>query len=273
MAVALLLFILFLLIARIGRNIFGRLFQRTSNNKALQGLFETTTYYSILGLGIFIILSVLKLNQAVSSLLAGVGVVGLALGFAFQNIAANFVSGIILAFRAPFKIGEIVEVNDIMGKVYNTDLRVTTIETFQGQRVFVPNKEVLQNPIVNYSKLGKRRIDLEVGVSYAEDLRLVERVVVSTIKSMEGVIDHDKMVFDYSGFGDSSINFNIRFWITYPDEPGFLEERKKAIIAIKEAFDENSITIPFPIRTLDFGIKGGIQFKEQAGHLLSLTNN
>ncbi len=257
MAVAALLLLLFLFLAKIGRNIFGKIFARTSSNQALQNLFATFVYSVIFGIGLFIILGVLGLDKAVTSLLAGIGVVGLALGFAFQDIAANFVSGIILAFRRPFYIDDIISVNDTMGKVTRTNLRVTVIETFQGQEVYVPNKHLLQEEIVNFSILKKRRVDLPVGISYGDDLEAVEKLVVKTIKEIEGVIDPDNTIFDYHEFGSSSINFTIRFWIEYPGQPGFLRMRSKAIKAIKKAFDQAQITIPFPIRTLDFGIKGG----------------
>ena len=257
MAVTLLLLAIFLVLARFGSKLFTKLFSKASKNEALEHLFSTIIYTAILSIGLFIMLGVLGLNKAVTSLLAGIGVIGLALGFAFQDIAANFVSGIILAFRRPFKIGEIIEVNDIMGKVTRTGLRDTAIETFQGQEVYIPNKDFLQHAFYNFSVLEKRRIDLVVGVSYADDLEKVEDVVLSAIKNLEGVIDKDNIVFDYSEFDSSSINFNIRFWIEYPDQPGYLTMRSKAIKAIKKTFDEQDITIPFPIRTLDFGIKGG----------------
>jgi small conductance mechanosensitive channel len=202
-------------------------------------------------------LGVLGLDKALTSLLAGIGVVGLALGFAFQDIAANFVSGIILAFKRPFIIGDIIQINDLMGQISRTDLRVTTIETFQGQEVFVPNKDILQGAIYNFSVLRKRRIDIAVGVSYADDLEKVEEVVMNAITNLEGVIDKDKIGFDYSEFDSSSINFNIRFWVDFPGQIGFLKMKSTAIKTIKKAFDEHEITIPFPIRTLDFGIKGG----------------
>ncbi len=257
MAVAIVLMILFILLARLAAKIFRKLFNKTSSNKALEGLFATIIKWSVLIVGIFIILSILQLNKAVTSILAGVGIIGLALGFAFQDITANFISGIILAFRRPFDIDQVIEVNDIMGTVKRTNLRVTVIQTFQGQEVFMPNKDVLQNAIINYSAIGKRRIDLVVGVSYGENLATVQQVVLDTIKNLDGVIDKDSTVFDYGEFGSSSINFTIRFWIKYPGDPGFLVVRNNAIMKIKEAFDEHDIMIPFPIRTLDFGIKGG----------------
>lgn len=260
--VSLLLLILFVVLAKVGTRVFKKVFSKASQNKSLEDLFSAIIYYSILGIGIFIILGILQLDKAVTSLLAGVGVVGLALGFAFQDITANFISGIILAFRNPFHIGDVVVIQDIMGVVQRGNLRVTVIQTFQGQEVYIPNKDVLQNPIYNYSIMGKRRIDLAVGISYGEDLEKVEALVRETIGNMEGVIDHDKLIFDYYEFGDSSINFNIRFWIEFPGQPGFLSLRNQAIIEIKKAFDQNDVTIPFPIRTLDFGIKGGEKLSE-----------
>jgi small conductance mechanosensitive channel len=257
MAVTLLLLIIFLVLAKLGSKLFRKIFYKASNNEALGHLFSTTVYGVIMSIGLFIMLGVLGLDKALTSILAGIGVIGLALGFAFQDIAANFVSGIILAFKRPFKIGEIIETKDVMGTVTRTNLRDTVIETFQGQKVYIPNKDFLQHSFHNYSALEKRRIDLVVGVSYADDLEEVEDVVVSTIKNLDGVIDKDLMVFDYSEFDSSSINFNIRFWIKYPGEPSYFNMRSKAIKAIKKAFDEQDITIPFPIRTLDFGIKGG----------------
>ncbi len=271
MAVTLLLLIIFLVLAKFGSKLFRKLFYKASNNEALGNLFSTVIYATILSIGFFIMLGVLGLDKAVTSLLAGIGVIGLALGFAFQDIAANFVSGIILAFRRPCKIGDIIEVKDIMGKVTRTNLRVTIVETFQGQEVHIPNKDILQGALYNFSVLEKRRIDIAVGVSYGEDLEKVEEVVLSAIKNMEGVIDHDKIVFDYSEFDSSSINFNIRFWIEYPGQLGYFTMRSKAIKTIKSTFDEHGITIPFPIRTLDFGIKGGQKLSQMKLNMNGVT--
>lgn len=264
MGLAIILFILFYLIAKGVKRITLKLFDKTSNNVALKNLFSTITYYSVIGIGLFIVLGILKLDKAVTSILAGVGVLGLALGFAFQDIAANFVSGIILAFRRPFVINDIVKVNDYMGSVSRTNLRVTVIKSFQGQEIFIPNKEVLQSAILNYTSLKKRRIDLIVRVSYNIDLEVVEDLVKTTIGSLHGVIDRENLVFDYNEFGDSSINFTIRFWIKYPDQPGYLTMKSSAIKAIKTAFEANNITIPFPIRTLDFGEKKGNELEKSA---------
>ncbi|NMM47329.1 mechanosensitive ion channel family protein [Marinigracilibium pacificum] len=271
MILSVILLILFIFLAKIGSRLFEKIFNKTSDNQVLNNLFSTILYYAILGFGLFIILGVLGLEKALTSALAGVGIVGLALGFAFQDIAANFVSGVILAFRTPFHVGEIVDIKGVMGSVQRTNLRVTVVKTFQGQEVYIPNKDVLQSNIFNYSILGKRRIDLTVGVSYGDDLQKVEELVINTVSNLDGVIDKENLIFDYHEFGDSSINFNIRFWVKYPDQPGYLGMKHKAIKAIKRAFDDNDITIPFPIRTLDFGIKGGEKLSEMPVSIISKT--
>ncbi|MBK6264296.1 mechanosensitive ion channel family protein [Marivirga sp. S37H4] len=257
MLVAIILFIAFLLLAKLIKKLFNKIFKKSSDNKAVENLLSTIIYYLIIGLGLFIILGILKLDKAVTSLLAGIGVLGLALGFAFQDIAANFVSGIILAFRKPFVIGDIVKIEGFMGTVTRTNLRVTVVQTFQGQEVYIPNKEVLSNPIINYTVLGERRIDLTVGISYGDDLDKVQELVIEAIKNIEGVIRKDDIIFSYKEFGDSSINFDIKYWFKYPGDYSFFDMRSNAIMAIKSAFDKSDITIPFPIRTLDFGVKGG----------------
>jgi small conductance mechanosensitive channel len=128
--------------------------------------------------------------------------------------------------------------------------------------VIIPNKEVLQNPIENFSLLGKRRMDLTVGVSYGEDLQKVKEVVLSAVSGIPGLAPNDPTTFFYEEFADSSINFSLRIWAATPEQPDYLRVRSEAIQKIKQAFDNAGIVIPFPIRTLDFGIKGGQTLSE-----------
>jgi small conductance mechanosensitive channel len=159
-------------------------------------------------------------------------------------------------------VGDVVKIRDYMGKVYAVNLRDTVVLTFQGQMVMIPNKDVLQNPIENFSLLGKRRMDLTIGVSYGEDLLKVKDVAMKAVADIPGLSPNDQTTIFYEGFGDSSINFSVRIWAATPEQPDFLRVRSEAVTRIKKAFDEAGITIPFPIRTLDFGIKGGQTISE-----------
>ena len=262
--VAVLVFILFYLLSRGVKSGSKTVISRFSDQQAIIGLFSTILALVTIIVGLVVALNVLQLTQAVTSLLAGAGIIGLALGFAFQDISANFISGVIMAFKKPIVVGDIVETNDYSGFVEQIDLRSTVIRTFQGLHVIIPNKDIFQNPFTNYTKTHTRRIDLEVGISYGDDLNKVTQVVEKAVSSNSFLVDGKPVKMVYQEFGSSSINFKVMFWIEYDkNNPQYLEARSEAIIAIKKAFDENDIMIPFPIRTLDFGIKGGEKLAEQ----------
>jgi len=249
-------------VAKTVRRLSLRLISKMSHSPTLNNLFSSVIYFTVLGIVIFTVLSILKLDKAVTSILAGAGIFGLALAFAFQDIASNFISGIFISVRKPLQVGDIVKIKDYMGKIEVINLRDTVMSTFQGQTVIIPNKEVFQNPIENYSYLKKRRFDLDIGVSYGDDLDKVKRVTLDAVKDIPGISKEFETTLFYTGFGDSSINFSIRIWIDTAEQLAYKSVGSEAIMRIKKAYDANDIMIPFPIRTLDFGIKGGQSLSE-----------
>jgi len=261
--VALLLLILTFVLARFIRNTMNRVFRRFSHSAALTNLFTTLVYAAVLIIGFVIVLIVLQLDKAVFSLLAGVGILGLALGFAFQDIAANFISGVIIAVQKPFKVGDMIETNDYIGVIERITLRTIDIRQVTGELVLLPNKMVFENPLTNYSVHGTRRIDLEVGISYGEDLERVQQIVIDALEDVKNRVKTKDIEVMYDAFGDSSINFKVRVWVSYKRQVDYVLAKSDAIIRIKKAFDAKDILIPFPIRTLDFAIKGGEKLSEQ----------
>ncbi|WP_443938514.1 mechanosensitive ion channel family protein [Pedobacter sp. MW01-1-1] len=239
------------------KGISRKLIIKFSDNRTLCDLFASIIYIVFIGIILFIVLSILNLDKAVTSILAGAGILGLALAFAFQDIAANFMSGIFISFRRPLRFGDIVSIKGYMGKVVEINLRDTAIMTFQGKMVIIPNKEVFQNPIENYSKLGKRRIDLNLGVSYGEDLEAVKKITLQAVADIPGLCESEEPSMFYQEFSNSSINFTLRLWVNSVDQVSYLSVWDAAIIRIKKAYDQHNIVIPFPIMTMDFGIKGG----------------
>jgi len=211
---------------------------------------------------LFMILGILHLDKLLTSLLATAGVLGLAIGLALQEPLTNAFSGIMLSIKQRLRIGDIIDSNGYFGIVKEINLRSTIVHTPAGQVVTIPNKSVIQNPIVNYSFLGKRRVELNCGISYAENLDQVEAVVRNTLENVEH-LGNEPAEFFYTEFGDSSINFCVRFWVDEVNQKTYFEARSEALRKIKQAFDRENILIPFPIRTLDFGIKGGQTLHEQ----------
>ncbi|WP_242921807.1 mechanosensitive ion channel family protein [Pontibacter liquoris] len=261
--VALLVLIATFVVARLVRNTMDRVFRRFSHSAALINLFTTLVYIAVLIVGFFFVLSVLQLDKVVLSLLAGVGIIGLALGFAFQDIAANFISGVIIAVQKPFKVGDMIETNDYFGVIERITLRTIDIRQTTGELVLLPNKMVFENPLTNFSASGTRRIDLEVGVSYAEDLEQVQQVVIEALEDVKNRVKTKDVEVMFDAFGDSAINFKARFWVSYHRQADYVLAKSDAIIRIKKAFDARDILIPFPIRTLDFAIKGGDKLSDQ----------
>jgi len=132
--------------------------------------------------------------------------------------------------------------------------------------VIIPNKEVFQSPIINFTRLGKRRADVTGGVSKGDDLRKVRKVAMEALKEVPGVISEDT-TFLFENIGENSIDFKIRIWVKSGERIPYLTFINDVIIILKEAFDKNGITLPYPITTLDFGIKGGKSLAEMPIHI------
>lgn len=264
--VAVVVLLLFVLLSRYVSRVVVRGLERVIKSPQLVGLFGQIVRLGLLAAGAFVALSVLHLDKAVTSLLAGVGIVGLALGFAFQDIAANFVSGVLMAVRRPFTVNDLVKVSDFFGRVETINLRATRLTQLSGETVIIPNKDVFQNAIVNYTETKCRRVELEVGVSYGDDLEKAKQVAIEAVRSVQPRDESRDVELFFTGFGGSSIDFQIRFWINDAEQLAYLDARSKAVMAIKQAFDDHGVTIPFPIRTLDFGIVGGERLQEHLGH-------
>lgn len=251
LAVAILLVLAFALAGRILGRGAHRAAVRAGNDQ-LAALASVAVRVGVTLVGLFVALGVLQLEKTVTSLLAGVGVAGIALGFAFQDIAANFMSGTIMAVRRPFVNGDWVQTHDCFGVVEEVSLRATVVRLWTGEDVIIPNKEVLANPITNYTRHGKRRIDVDVGVDYDSDLETARRVALEALEALEGRDESRPVEFYYRGFGASSIDFSARFWIDLRGGGlSWLEAQSRGVMAVKAAFDAHGITIPFPIRTLD----------------------
>lgn len=261
--IAIFILLVFRKIAKTLKKTVARYLPKVSDNKSINSLALHTIGIGTTLIGAFFALEVVGLDKAVTSILAGAGVLGIALGFAFQEIASNFISGILIALSEPYKLGDIVQVDGTHGEVTDIELRITTITTFDGLEVFIPNKDMFTKPLINYTRTPKRRVDIPVGISYGDDLPKVEELLIKTLSQVNNLVPGRDIEFFYTDFGDSSINFTVRYWINYRGRVEYLQARHEGIKLIKAAFDQNDITIPFPIRTLDFGIKGGVELKSQ----------
>jgi len=257
LAVAVCTVVAFWLLARLVRNLAMRFLRRVSHSEQVNQLVSAALYVALIATGAFVALGILGLQKTVASLLAGAGIIGLALGFAFQDIAANLMAGIYLSVEHPFRRGHLIKTKDWFGVVQEVSLRWTEILTPQGQLVLIPNKQVFENPIMNYTTRGQRRVDLTVGVSYGDDLEQARQVALAALEGIPGRVQDREAELFYDELAESSITFSLRFWIEAKSQADYLRARSEAIERLKRAFDDHGITMPFPTRTLDFAVKGG----------------
>lgn len=253
LTVALLILVLGWYVARtLSRVVLGAI-TRVSHNAQVNALAARTVHIGAFLTAVFFALGVLNLDKTVTSLLAGLGVVGVALGFAFQDIAANFMAGIMMAFRQPIQLGDLIETNGHQGQVIDIDLRATTLHTVTGEHVLIPNKDVFGAAIVNYTRSPRRRLDLSCGVAYGTDLRKVQAVAKLALEPITNRDPEREVNILFTGFGGSSVDFVAQVWLSSAAQPDYNRARSESVIALHESFEKAGIEIPFPIRTLKFG--------------------
>lgn len=226
--------------------------ERTNIPKTLRPFFSKIIYILVVAFGFIIAMEAAGLDKAVSSILAGVGVVGLAVGFAFQDIIANFMSGLVILFNKTIAVGELIEVNGQVGVVKVISVRSTVIRLAQGQDATIPNQQLLANTLINYTRQGSRRVDVACGVAYDSDLEKVERVVLDELAKVKGIDATTNPGFWFTDFGDSSINFHAHVWMsmTDADPTEYFGVQNSLIKHIKDRFEKEGIEIPYPTTTV-----------------------
>jgi small-conductance mechanosensitive channel len=208
----------------------------------------TIIRYFILVLGLIIVMQTVGINLSTLTILAGA--LGVGIGFGLQNITNNFVSGIIILFERPIKVGDRIQVGDVYGDVVSISMRSTTVVTNDNISVIVPNSEFISSTVVNWSHTDRNvRFNIPVGVAYKEDPEKVRDLLLQIAGNEEGVLKKPVPDVLFDEFGDSSLNFNLRVWTdTYTTTPGILKSR--LYFEIFKKFKEKNIEIPFPQRDL-----------------------
>jgi len=184
-------------------------------------------------------------------LVGALGIGGLALAFAGQNILANFLASIILQLRRPFHRGDQVTIAGSEGTVDDVNFRTVALRTFDGERVMVPCAQVLSTNIVNHTTLGRRRTTLEVSVAYDTDLERTRTALLEAVAGVDGVLDRPAPEVWVEAFGDSGIGLAVRFWHA-PDIATLWRVRSHVAVTVKRSLDAAGVRIPFPQRVLRF---------------------
>ena len=222
---------------------------KTVSSKSLQFLMAKTASTTTWVIGILLACVIAFPGLSLGDIVATLGLSSVAIGFAFQDIFKNFFAGILILLQQPFRIGDQIIVSDYEGTVDQIDIRTTEIITYGGERVVIPNSTVFTSVVQVRTAFDHRRTDLAVGVDYNTPLSQAADILERTISQVEGVLDKPAPEIDLVGFGDSSIDFMIRYW-TSSQQKQVRHVQTRAILSVKQAFDKADINIPYPIRTL-----------------------
>lgn len=238
-----------ILVSRVAKRLVTRAVARGDTSRFAAELVGRFTAYVIVMAGFLYGLAVL--DVPIAPLLGALGIVGLALAFAFQDIAENFIAGIMLLVRRPLRPGDQISTNEHRGTVEDVTLRTVVLRSFGGLTIYMPNAMVLKAPIINYTRRGMRRTTLEVGVAYDTDLDHAREVMLKAVEGVEGVLPEPAPEAYVREFGGSSVEVAVRFWHE-PQVAAMWRTRDAVARALKRALDEAGITIPFPQRTVWF---------------------
>jgi small conductance mechanosensitive channel len=191
-----------------------------------------------------LVMAASQVGVNVSAALAGLGVAGLAIGFASQDILSNVIAGFVIFLDKPFGVGDFIHVEDQYGSVTNITLRSTRIRTRQNTYVVVPNKNIIDAVVVNHSKHGETRVDVPVGIAYRESISRAREVLLEAVSGLKHVIEDPPPSVVVEELGGSSVNLLVRVWIRNAEreKPVFFE----AMEAAKVALDDANIQIPYP---------------------------
>ncbi len=246
---AALIFILFYVTAKLKKWVVYKLLEKSKIELGVRIAVGTIIRYVILILGFVIIMQTAGIDLSALTILAGA--LGVGIGFGLQNITNNFVSGIIILFERPIKVGDRIEVGDVFGDVVNISMRSTTVITNDNIAIIVPNSDFISNKVINWSYNDKNvRFNIPIGVAYKEDPEKVKSILLRIAEDTTGILNKPQPEVLFSDMGDSSINFILRVWTDrYINKPAVL----KSILyfEIFKRFKEAGIEIPFPQRDLN----------------------
>ncbi|MTI22996.1 mechanosensitive ion channel [Fulvivirga sp. RKSG066] len=249
------IFLLFFLSGRFSRLLSRSILVKYTSSPSVVHSISTIIRYIILVVGLIVIVQTAGIDLSTLSILAGA--LGVGIGFGLQNITNNFISGLIILFEQPIKVGDRIEVADIKGDVIKISARATTVVTNDNISVIVPNSEFISSTVINWSH-NDRNVSFRynISVSYKEDPKLVKKILLEVAEDNSGVLKKPGPQVLFNEFGDSSLDFHLRVWTTeYINRPNIL--KSQLYFAVFKRFREAGIEIPFPQR--DLNLRSGFE--------------
>ncbi len=249
---AIIVFIVFFFAARWLKMLVKRLTRRHRQARNLGMVLGRLAQGAVILVGLFVALSIVVPTFKAGDLVQLLGISGVAIGFAFRDILQNFLAGILILLTEPFKIDDQIVFKDFEGTVENIETRATTIRTYDGRRIVIPNSELFTNSVTVNTAFDARRIEYDVGIGYGDDVEQAKRLMLEAIQSVDEVLrdpSPDVLAFELA---ESTVNIRARWWIQPPRRADVLGSRDRVLTAIKNKLTANGIDLPFPTRQILF---------------------
>jgi len=250
---AVLAVLLCFIIGKIVQRALGLVLRRADFDEGGSAFFSQLMLWVAVIIGLFIASVILGIQGAAAGLLASGSVVAIVLGFAFKEIGENFLAGLFLAFSRPFRLGDLIRVDDLEGTVRAMALRHTHIRTANGQDIYIPNARLFTSPLANYTQDGYRRMAFRLGLDYGDDSEAARALLRQTVSGMEGVLNTPRPACDIVEFSSNYMTFEVRYWVDAFASPLDLGEiRSRAMSACRKALIDGGYT-------LSSGVTSGVE--------------
>jgi len=240
-AVAVVIFVIGRMLARIVSNALHKVMQAQEVDKILESFVCNLAYWALMTF--VIIAAINQLGVQTTSLIAIMGAAGLAVGLALQGSLANFAAGVLIVMFRPYRVGDFVEAAGVSGVVVQVQILTTVLKTGDNKQIVVPNGQIMGSIITNYSANDTRRVDMVIGVSYEDDIDKVRATIQQLVDADDRILKDPECQIVVAALADSSVNFNVRPWVKTADYWGVMFDLTEAI---KKRFDQEGISFPFP---------------------------
>lgn len=255
LVVALVVFIIFYITARIIKSLVKRLsrkYQRIHSVHNLGLVLGRLSQGTIILLGLFVALSIVIPSFKVGQLIQLLGIGSVAIGFAFRDILQNFLAGVLILLTEPFRIGDQIVVNNFEGTIEDIQTRATTIKTYDGRRIVIPNSELFTQSVTVNTAFDYRRLQYDIGIGYGDDIDRAKQLILEAIYSVDRVLPEPPPDVLVVALANSTVNIRARWWVKPPQKADTLDVQDRVLTAIKNKLTENGIDLPFPTQQVLF---------------------
>ncbi len=252
MVLALIVFAIFFFIARAIKKVVRNLTRDRRQARNLGMVLGRLAQGTTILVGLFIALSIVIPSLKANDLVQLLGISGVAIGFAFRDILQNFLAGILILLTEPFQIDDQIVFKDFEGTVENIQTRATTIKTYDGRRIVIPNSELFTNSVTVNTAFEHRRLQYDIGIGYGDDIDEARRFILEAVHETDGVLETpapDAIVVELAG---STVNIRARWWVAPPRRADVLDLQDRVLTNIKNKLTANGIDLPFPTQQILF---------------------